>query len=283
MQKGFKEVNLHGCVSGVIATPEIGENGNWFIGNDDTGVCAKGADGAVGPEGPQGEKGDQGEIGPAGPQGIQGIQGEKGDRGDKGDQGEKGEKGDQGPKGEDADSSELERLSNAVDTLNKNMNEVFQSVSSGKALVASAITDKGVNTASDATFQTMADNIKVMAEQKYSEGSKTGKKVIKLTTVNLNGSYGSSDFAANGALTKSINIGSYYSGDLSNLSESNFIVEPHSYFKQEWGSSDWTGAYNFGKFYSNGTFNFTYGYGHNPKSGYAERGGISSFTVYLII
>ena len=35
----------------------------------------------------------------------------------------------------------------------------FQSVSDGKALVASAITDKGVQTASDATFQTMADNI----------------------------------------------------------------------------------------------------------------------------
>ena len=36
----------------------------------------------------------------------------------------------------------------------------FQSVSDGKALVASAITDKGVQTASDATFQTMANNIR---------------------------------------------------------------------------------------------------------------------------
>ena len=33
------------------------------------------------------------------------------------------------------------------------------SVSNGKSLIASAITDKGVSTASDATFQTMADNI----------------------------------------------------------------------------------------------------------------------------
>ena len=39
------------------------------------------------------------------------------------------------------------------------MNEVFRSVSNGKALVASAITDKGVPTASDATFATMANNI----------------------------------------------------------------------------------------------------------------------------
>ncbi len=37
--------------------------------------------------------------------------------------------------------------------------ELFQSVSDGKTLVASAITDKGVSTASDATFATMANNI----------------------------------------------------------------------------------------------------------------------------
>lgn len=39
------------------------------------------------------------------------------------------------------------------------INELFQSVSSGKAEVASAITDKGVTTASDATFSEMATNI----------------------------------------------------------------------------------------------------------------------------
>lgn len=40
------------------------------------------------------------------------------------------------------------------------MNEVFQNVSSGKALIASAITDKGIHTAADATFQQMANNIR---------------------------------------------------------------------------------------------------------------------------
>ncbi len=39
------------------------------------------------------------------------------------------------------------------------INEVFQSVSDGKTLVAGAITDKGVNTSPTDTFQTMADNI----------------------------------------------------------------------------------------------------------------------------
>lgn len=39
------------------------------------------------------------------------------------------------------------------------LNKCFQSVSNGKSLVASAITDKGVETASDATFAVMSDNI----------------------------------------------------------------------------------------------------------------------------
>ena len=45
MQKGFKDVNLQGCVSGRFAVPVIGENGNLFIGNDDTGVSATGKGG----------------------------------------------------------------------------------------------------------------------------------------------------------------------------------------------------------------------------------------------
>ena len=53
-------------------TPFIGENGNWWIGETDTGVKAAG---------------------------IDGIDGEKGDKGDKGDPGEKGEKGDPGQNG----------------------------------------------------------------------------------------------------------------------------------------------------------------------------------------
>lgn len=41
-------------------------------------------------------------------------------------------------------------------------NELFQSVSNGKKLVASAITDKGVATDATATFSTMANNILVI-------------------------------------------------------------------------------------------------------------------------
>lgn len=59
-------------------TPFIGENGNWWIGEIDTGVKAAGIDGEKGDKGDPGEKGDKGE------------KGAKGDKGDKGDPGQNG-------------------------------------------------------------------------------------------------------------------------------------------------------------------------------------------------
>lgn len=44
------------------------------------------------------------------------------------------------------------------------LKEVFQSVSDGKGLIAAAITDKGVETAADDTFATMAENIAYLGQ-----------------------------------------------------------------------------------------------------------------------
>lgn len=46
--------------------------------------------------------------------------------------------------------------------VNDKLSEVFQNVDNGKSLIASAITDKGVNTSKDDTFSTMAENIKLI-------------------------------------------------------------------------------------------------------------------------
>lgn len=56
-------------------TPYIGGNGNWWIGEEDTGVKAAGEDGQQGEQGPQGEKGDKGDTGATGPQGPAGVDG----------------------------------------------------------------------------------------------------------------------------------------------------------------------------------------------------------------
>lgn len=116
-------------------TPYI-KDGNWWIGETDTGVKAQGVDGVNGVNGKDGTNGIDGKDGAngkdgvsathswngttltitsasgtssanlKGEQGIQGIQGEKGDKGDKGEQGIQGEKGIQGIQGVKGDKGE---------------------------------------------------------------------------------------------------------------------------------------------------------------------------------
>lgn len=64
--------------------------------------------------------------------------------------------------------------------LSSKYDQLFQSVSNGKSLIASAITGKGVSTASDATFQQMATNI----------GSiQTGHQVYAIEAINCTNSF----------------------------------------------------------------------------------------------
>lgn len=116
------------------------QNGNWYIGSEDTGMAAQGPQGVqgeTGPQGmsayevakvngyegtekqwleywrggPQGPKGDTGATGPQGPKGDTGATGPQGPKGEtgatgpagpKGDTGATGATGPQGPKGDDA-------------------------------------------------------------------------------------------------------------------------------------------------------------------------------------
>lgn len=43
-------------------TPHIGDNGNWYLGDEDTGVAAKGAKGDTGPQGPAGPAGSDASV-----------------------------------------------------------------------------------------------------------------------------------------------------------------------------------------------------------------------------
>ena len=56
-------------------TPTIGENGNWYLGDEDTGKPSRGETGPQGATGPQGETGPQGATGPAGQDGAPGKDG----------------------------------------------------------------------------------------------------------------------------------------------------------------------------------------------------------------
>lgn len=62
-------------------TPHIGDNGNWYLGDEDTGVAAKGVKGDTGPQGPKGGDGAKGDTGPQGPKGDDGAKGDTGPSG----------------------------------------------------------------------------------------------------------------------------------------------------------------------------------------------------------
>lgn len=67
------------------------------------------------------------------------------------------------------------------------INETFTNVSNGKTLIASAITDKGISTSSDATFQTMATNI---------SNIETGITPTGTININTNGTYNVTNYAS---------------------------------------------------------------------------------------
>lgn len=94
-----EQISLSGsidkCKDGIDgATPEIGDNNNWWIRGIDTEISARGIKGDRGAQGIQGAKGG------VGAQGIQGVKGDKGDVGARGTQGAKGDVGAQGVKGD---------------------------------------------------------------------------------------------------------------------------------------------------------------------------------------
>lgn len=88
-------------------TPHIGENGNWWIGDTDTGISAKGAKGDTGAKGEKGDTGAQGPVGETGPVGPKGDTGPQGERGEKGPQGEVGPEGPAGKDGVQIDDSAI--------------------------------------------------------------------------------------------------------------------------------------------------------------------------------
>ena len=152
-------------------TPHIGENGNWFLGETDTGKPSRGEQGPQGIQGIQGEqgpKGDIGDIGPQGPAGQDGTngtdgedgitphigengnwflgetdtgkpsRGEQGPQGIQGEKGEKGDTGDTGPQGP-AGTTDYNNLNNKPVIPTKTSDLINDSNFADKDYVANAI------------------------------------------------------------------------------------------------------------------------------------------------
>lgn len=125
-------------------TPYVGENGNWFIGEDDTGKPSRGAKGEPGRDGvtptfsiesvETGEPGTDADVTMTGdapnhglrfviPRGDKGARGSPGAKGDKGEPGAKGEPGSPGAKGDKGDTGATPNLTiGSVTTLEAGQN-----------------------------------------------------------------------------------------------------------------------------------------------------------------
>ena len=137
------------------ASPYIGENGNWFVGELDTGVQAQGA------QGPKGEQGPQGAQGPKGDQGLQGVQGPKGEQGPQGDTGATGPKGDTGATGPKGDTGAC--VYNLLDNSDF-VHPVAQAGVNGAHGATGYAVDRWMRT-SGATVSQAADGLKIVSDK----------------------------------------------------------------------------------------------------------------------
>ena len=94
--------------------------------------------------------------------------------------------------------------------LKSEIDSCFQSVSNGKSLIASAITGKGVSTASDATFQTMANNINAISQLNTSDANASAAQILSGYIAYVKGSKITGSMTNRGAVTSSLNCGGSY-------------------------------------------------------------------------
>lgn len=70
-----------------------------------------------------------------------------------------------------------QRIGDEFETLNNDLQQCFQSASEGKKLLAATLTGLGINTAANATFAQINNNIKTLATSRYNAGYNYGYNV----------------------------------------------------------------------------------------------------------
>lgn len=108
---------------------------------------------------------------------------------------------------QNTNETDLTEIKNKLKSLDDQMTQVFTSVSSGKASLASALTDKGVSTDAVATFNTLTDNIKGIG----TNANAVSTSLLTGYTAYVGNKYISGSMANQGAVNAALNCGQSYS------------------------------------------------------------------------
>ena len=157
--------------------------------------------------------------------------------------------------------------SGSITEINREIAELKKSVSDGKRTVATAITDKGVTTATDASFKVMSDNVRLMAGYQFGQGVIAADNRVNTGSTNYKSGY-NAGYSKGKADYKVVTVSLYDYPNPDDVDEDGHYENWNHTFKYKIGKG-YTNVYcqiNY-SFFSDSTTRFIIDYSYDTNTG----------------
>lgn len=157
--------------------------------------------------------------------------------------------------------------SGSITEINREIAELKKSVSDGKRTVATAITDKGVTTATDASFKVMSDNVRLMAGYQFGQGVIAADNRVNTGSTNYKSGY-NAGYSKGKADYKVVTVSLYDYPNPDDVDEDGHYENWNHTFKYNIGKG-YTNVYcqiNY-SFFSDSTTRFIIDYSYDTNTG----------------